>query len=82
MEGDDPKGAKGLDWYVKQINRRIVEMKLESCPIDQILRAASNSNHSTSMKRLLLLYRSASYQEQAFRGDQGHHRRCIARYQA
>ena len=50
MEGDDPKGAKGLDWYVKQINRRIVEMKLESCPIDQILRAASNSNHSTSMK--------------------------------
>lgn len=46
MEGQD----KNLDWYVKQINRRIVEMKLESCPIDQILRAATRSNHSTSMK--------------------------------
>lgn len=48
MEGGD--GKPNLDWYVKQINKRIVEMKLESCPIDQILRAATRSNHSTSMK--------------------------------
>ena len=48
MEGGD--GKPNLDWYVKQINKRIVEMKLESCPIDQILRAATRSNHSKSMK--------------------------------
>lgn len=50
MEGGDNGGKPTLDWYVKQINKRIVEMKLESCPIDQILRAATRSNHSTSMK--------------------------------
>ncbi len=40
---------KDYDYYVKQINRRICEMKLESCPVDQILRSASRSNHSVSM---------------------------------
>ena len=37
------------NYYVKQINRRICEMKLESCPIDQILRSASRTNQSTDM---------------------------------
>ncbi len=40
---------KDYDYYVKEINRRICEMKLESCPIDQILRSASRTNHSRSI---------------------------------
>lgn len=40
---------KDLDYYVKQIDKRICEMKLESCPIDQILRSASRTNHAISM---------------------------------
>lgn len=38
------------DFYVTQINKHIVEMKLESCPIDQILRAASKTQKSKSIK--------------------------------
>lgn len=45
MEGE----LKDLDYYQKQINKRICEMKLESCPIDQILRSASRMNHSISI---------------------------------
>lgn len=37
------------DFYVTQINKHIVEMKLESCPIDQILRAASKTQKSKSI---------------------------------
>lgn len=37
------------DYYVKQINKHIVEMKLESCPIDQILRASSKTQKSKSI---------------------------------
>ncbi|MBP3764559.1 MAG: hypothetical protein J6H19_02110 [Bacteroidaceae bacterium] len=40
---------KDFDYYQKQINKRICEMKLESCPIDQILRSANRSNHADSM---------------------------------
>lgn len=40
---------KDYDFYQKQINKRICEMKLESCPIDQILRSASRTNHSASI---------------------------------
>lgn len=40
---------KDFDYYQKQINKRICEMKLESCPIDQILRSADRSRHADSM---------------------------------
>lgn len=40
---------KDYDFYVTQINKRICEMKLESCPIDQILRASTRTNHSKSI---------------------------------
>lgn len=40
---------KDFDYYVTQINKHIVEMKLESCPVDQILRAASKSQKSKSI---------------------------------
>lgn len=43
------ESQKDYDYYVKEINKRICEMKLESCPIDQILRSASRTNHSKSM---------------------------------
>lgn len=45
MEGDDD-----LDFYLKQVNKRIVEMKMESCPIDQILRAQNRVNKSNSVR--------------------------------
>ena len=38
-----------FDYYQSEINKRICEMKLESCPIDQILRSASRSRHADSM---------------------------------
>lgn len=38
-----------FDYYVTQINKHIVEMKLESCPVDQILRAASKSQKTVSI---------------------------------
>lgn len=38
-----------LDYYQKQINKHIVEMKLESCPVDQILRSSSKSQKSHSV---------------------------------
>nr|WP_298672894.1 hypothetical protein [uncultured Prevotella sp.] len=40
---------KDLDYYQKQINKRITEMQLESCPVDQILRSAARINHSSSI---------------------------------
>ena len=40
---------KDLDYYQKQINKRITEMRLESCPVDQILRSASGTNKSKSI---------------------------------
>jgi hypothetical protein len=40
---------KDFDYYQKQINKRICEMKLESCPIDQILRSASQTQRADSM---------------------------------
>lgn len=40
---------KDYDYYVRQINKHIVEMKLESCPIDQILRASSKTQKSKSI---------------------------------
>lgn len=45
MEGE----KRDYDFYVTQINKHIVEMKLESCPIDQILRAASKTQKSKSI---------------------------------
>ena len=45
MEGQ----VKDYDYYVKQINKHIVEMKLESCPIDQILRASTKTQKSKSI---------------------------------
>jgi hypothetical protein len=45
MEGE----KHDYDFYVTQINKHIVEMKLESCPIDQILRAASKTQKSKSI---------------------------------
>lgn len=45
MEGQ----LKDFDYYVTQINKHIVEMKLESCPVDQILRAASKTQKSVSI---------------------------------
>lgn len=41
--------VKDYDYYVKQINKHIVEMKLESCPIDQILRATEKTQKSKSI---------------------------------
>ncbi len=38
------------DYYQTQINKHIVEMKLESCPVDQILRASSKTQKSSSIK--------------------------------
>ena len=40
---------RDFDYYQKQINKHIVEMKLESCPVDQILRASSRTNKSKSI---------------------------------
>ncbi len=40
------------DYYQTQINKHIVEMKLESCPVDQILRASSKTQKSSSIKGL------------------------------
>ena len=37
------------DFYQTQINKHIVEMKLESCPVDQILRASSKTQKSKSI---------------------------------
>ena len=48
-EGGDP-GLKDYDYYVKQINRHIVEMKLESCPVDQILRSSQRTNKSIDIR--------------------------------
>lgn len=45
MEGQ----IKDYDYYVKQINKHIVEMKLESCPVDQILRASTKTQKSKSI---------------------------------
>lgn len=39
-----------LDFYQTQVDKRIVEMKFESCPIDQILRAEQKVNHSDSIR--------------------------------
>lgn len=41
---------KDLDFYVKQINKHIVEMKLESCPVDQILRSSQRTNKSIDIR--------------------------------
>ena len=38
------------DYYQTQINKHIVEMKLESCPVDQILRASTKTQKSSSIK--------------------------------
>lgn len=38
-----------LEFYLKEVNKRIVEMKMESCPIDQILRAQERVNHTKSI---------------------------------
>ena len=38
------------DYYIKQIDKNIVEMRLESCPIDQILRASGKVNKSISQE--------------------------------
>lgn len=52
MEGGDGSvsGLQDFDYYQKQINKHIVEMKLESCPIDQILRSASKTNKSSDIR--------------------------------
>ena len=46
MEGQ----MQDFDYYQKQINKHIVEMKLESCPIDQILRSSSKTNKSSDIR--------------------------------
>lgn len=46
VEGD---GIKDFDYYQKQINKHIIEMKLESCPIDQILRSSTKTNKSSDI---------------------------------
>lgn len=46
VEGD---GIKDFDYYQKQINKHIIEMKLESCPIDQILRSGTKTNKSSDI---------------------------------
>lgn len=38
-----------MEFYLKEVNKRIVEMKMESCPIDQILRAQQRINRSNSI---------------------------------
>lgn len=38
-----------FDYYQSEIDKRICEMKLESCPIDQILRSAARTRHADSM---------------------------------
>lgn len=43
-------GQDDLDFYLTQVNKRIVEMKMESCPIDQILRAQNRVNKSDSVR--------------------------------
>lgn len=45
MEGE----LHDLDYYQKQINKHIVEMKLESCPVDQILRSSNKTNKSSDI---------------------------------
>ena len=42
--------VKDFDYYQKQINKHIIEMKLESCPIDQILRASTKTNKSSDIR--------------------------------
>ena len=42
--------AGDFDFYQTQVDKRIVEMKFESCPIDQILRAEHKVNHSDSIR--------------------------------
>ena len=42
--------AGDFDFYQTQVDKRIVEMKFESCPIDQILRAEHRVNHSDSIR--------------------------------
>lgn len=49
MEGDG-QGIKDFDYYQKQINKHIIEMKLESCPIDQILRSSSKIIKSSDIR--------------------------------
>ena len=44
------EGEKDLDFFQAQFDKHIVEMKLESCPIDQILRAQARVNKSDSMR--------------------------------
>ena len=46
MEGE----IQDFDYYQKQINKHIVEMKLESCPIDQILRSSTKTNKSSDIR--------------------------------
>lgn len=43
------EGQGNLEFYLKEVNKRIVEMKMESCPVDQILRAQERINHSKSI---------------------------------
>lgn len=52
MEGGDgdQDGMHDYDFYVKQINKHIVEMKLESCPVDQILRSSQRTNKSIDIR--------------------------------
>lgn len=51
MEGEGGEGdVKDFDFYVKQINKHIVEMKLESCPVDQILRSSQRTNKSIDIR--------------------------------
>ena len=38
-----------FDYYQSEIDKRICEMKLESCPIDQILRSGTGTRHADSM---------------------------------
>lgn len=39
-----------FDFYQTQVDKRIVEMKFESCPVDQILRAEHKVNKSDSIR--------------------------------
>lgn len=43
-------GKGDFEFYQTQVNKRIVEMKMESCPIDQILRAQNRVNKTNSIK--------------------------------
>lgn len=40
---------KDFDYYQAEINKAICEMKLESCPIDQILRSSARTRKASSM---------------------------------